>query len=124
MNNDDSRELQDLFDQIRHVTKFKPTAPAQLRAAVEVLEKSLPRAELSASAISIAKQLGRDVDQVALMRASVESSGSADQQLLDRMPRERLVMLRAFGGNSVSSQAARARALNWDKNPSANYPAP
>jgi len=120
---EDSPELHELFKSIRHVARFDARAVLKLTAAVDVLRAGLPVAQLSAERIEIARQMGRDMEEIAHVEAAQTASGTADEQLIRSMPRERIVMLQTFAGTNVATMAARARVLGWDRD-KPNYPAP
>jgi len=120
---EDSPELNELFRSIRFVARYDSRAVLKLGAAVDVLRNALPTATLSAERIEIARMFGRDLKEVAHLEAAQTASGTADEQLLASMPRERIVMLKTFAGGSVATMASRARVLGWDRD-HPNYPAP
>jgi len=120
---EDSPELHELFRSIRHVARFDARAVLKLTAAVDVLRAGLPVAQLSAERIEIARQMGRDVGEIAHLEAAQTAGDEADKQLIARMPAPRVTMLKTFAGASIATMAARARVLGWDHD-HPDYPAP
>ena len=117
---DDSPEVEELIREIRLVARHAPNTVAALRTSLTTVRASIPTARVSESYGSICRQLGIDPAEAAL----AEGVALSNQRMLDRLPPERLVMLRSIAeDSSVAALAATARTLGWDRD-AATYPRP
>lgn len=108
----DSLEL--LISKIRDTARTRPDLVAQIAPHVDRISKEkIDVSGLSAARTSIAKQFGRDLEEVAVYNAAVTRLAADDKDLLARLPPHRKAMLVTFAGNDPRAQADRARLLGW-----------
>lgn len=106
----DNSSVEELVRSVRFLCKMQPAALQAFTATASALRAALPRATLSATALSIAKQMGRDPDEMSVWLGA-QAAAKSDAALFDEMPRERQLMCRQLGGGA--DPVARARALGW-----------